>query len=357
MDTLNLHKQRPLRTAVDLTEARLSYVMGQYDSAKRMLHNYEGEVKASPEKEALWFYVQNHVMCLIGKAVENEEPLGKYQHFVDTYHTDINRKTIRMFYYLLLICTRESRHMKAGPGRNNLWKKHGNIYDYHSNFVQDKSHDDAVNSMMNNAPDVSLGEYTQFLVDAFQFPKYDSGFGGKNWKKVAEPLRDFVHGIITAEMLMDTAFTLAHNNGPIFNKGMLYNSFNGQELNRILDIQRSGQIPQIIMHPIKVSNVVSQMVEYVRAFSKLCPDVRGKVNWKLVKNIQGWSYNAEVAQQNVEESGSEKIAAMKQAVASVKAQTEQEAVVEALKAAGDKLKKNSIEIVKGVYVAKSERSL
>lgn len=338
MDTLSYHKQRPLLSNMDLTNSRLVHVMGEYENAKKMLTNYEGAVKANPEKEALWFYVQNHVMGLIRKAVDNEEPLRKYQHFVDTYHTDINRKTIRMFYYLLLICTRESRHMKSGPGRNNLWKKYPNIYNYHSNYVQDKSEGQAVTSMMENAPDVSLGEYTQYLVDAFQFPGYNPGFGGKTWKAVAEPLRDFVHGHISAELLMDAAFSLAHNNGPIFNKGMLYTPFNTSELNRILDVQRSGQIPNVIMHPIKIKHIEPQMVEYVRAFSKLCSDVSGLVNWKIVKNINGHSiYQSEIMQQNAE--------MMKKNVAGTN-----EVPVTPVKA-------THIEIMEGMYVAKGERSL
>lgn len=339
MDTLSYYKQRPLLAAMDLTDARLDYVMGQYDNAKAMLVNYEGKVKANPASEALWFYLQNHAMCLVGKAVDREEPLHDFQHFVDLYHTDINRKTIRMFYYLLLICTRESRHMAAGPGRDNLWKKHSSIYDYHSNYVQDQSHDAAVNSMLTNAPAVSLGEYTQFLVDAFQFPKYDVGFGGKNWKKVAQPLRDFVHGDITAEMMMDVAFTLAHNNGPIFNKGMLYTSFNSHELNRILDVQRSGQIPQVVLNPIKIEHVVPQMAEYVRAFAKLCPDMLGKMNWKIVTNIKGiCAYQAEVAKQNAEEAGVSKFAGAK---------------VLTMAAQGS----NSVEIMTDVFVEKGGRSL
>lgn len=336
MDTLNQYKQRPLLAAMDLTQSRLQYVMGGYPRAKKMLLDYEGNIKASPEQEALWFYVQNHVMHLVKRAVDGEEPLLKYQEFVDTYHIDINRKMIRMFYYLLLICSRESRHMLSGAGRNKLWKKYPNIYGYHSNHVQDSSSEAAVNALIKNAPDITLGEYTQFLVDAFQFPRYSKGFGGKSWKRVAEPLRDFVHGKITAEVLMDTGFTLAHNNGPIFNKGMLYTSFNGLHLNKILDIQRSGQIPQFIIGSEGKENIAASMVEYVRHVSTLCPEVLGTVNWNIVTKSSFGSnvYAAEI--QSMKKSTPDKLAA---------------------EAAEFLSKKNSVEISNGVFVAKSERSL
>lgn len=345
MDTLSFHKQRPLLSHIDLTNASLVYVMGQYKNARKMLNSYEGEIKATPEKEALWFYLQNHTMALVKKAVDNQEPLGEFQHFVEVYHADINRKMIRMFYYLLLICTRESRHMQSGPGRAKLWKKYPNILDFHSAHIQDKEHADAIDAIMVNAPDITLGEYTDFLVDAFTLPSYSGGFGGKKWKEVAGPLRDFVHGKITAEMLMDTAFTLAHNNGPIFNKGMLFNTYNPGELIKILDVQRSGQIPQYIdSHDSK--SITVQMKEYVQAFSKLCGDIRGTVNWNQVKTIKGLLYNNEIKKQDNENSSVDILAKLKMKAIALKAVAAQTAIM-----------KGSVEIMPGVYVAKSERSL
>ncbi len=365
MDTLKYYQQRPLRAYMDLTESRLTHVMGEYDAAKKMLEDYEGEVKASPEKEALWFYLQIHTMMLVGKAVDNDEPLGDYKHFVDTYHIDINRKMIRMFYYILLICTRESRHMMSGPGKEKLWKKYPDIYNFHSNHVQDKSSDQSVKAIMDNAPNVSLGEYTQFLVDSFQFPAYDSGFGGKKWKQVAEPLRDFVHGTISAEMLMDVAFTLAHNGGPIFNKGMLFSGFQSNALNKILDVQRSGQIPQFIMASNNMGHVMPDMTEYVRAFSKLNSDVMCSMDWIIVKNIKGQTvYTTEMSKQKMVESGEEKIASMKAAVLQSKAIADSKVLADEKDAAEAAEKKahahmiaTSVEITPNVYVAKAERSL
>jgi len=44
-------------------------------------------------------------------------------------------------------------------------------------------------------------------------------------------------------MLLDTAFCLAHNTAPIFNKGKLFHHQDVSSLYTILDVQASGQIP------------------------------------------------------------------------------------------------------------------
>jgi hypothetical protein len=45
--------------------------------------------------------------------------------------------------------------------------------------------------------------------------------------------------------MLDTGFALCHNNGPIFNKGLVYTGYSG-EIRTMLDVQRAGQIPQLV---------------------------------------------------------------------------------------------------------------
>ena len=69
------------------------------------------------------------------------------------------------------------------------------------------------------------------LTDAFNSPGcWSGGYGGPKWGAVAETLRKMVYGEISPEMFSDTGFTLAHNDGPIFNKGMLYHHQNNSVL-------------------------------------------------------------------------------------------------------------------------------
>jgi len=310
MDTLAAYNKRPFVSYIDLSKASLVHTMGKYEDAKQMLHTVEGSVKAAPEREALWFYLQHHTMAVIGHTMDQEEPLGEFQSFVDKYFTDMQPKAIRMFYYLLLICTRESRHMREG--KDEVYKKYPLISSFHQCKVQDKDHDDAISAITHNAPDITLGEYVNFLVDTFSIAQYESGYGGSSWEAVAKPLRDFVYGKLTPEIFMDTAFTLAHNGGPIFNKNMLYENFSEYELVKILNIQRSGQIPQFVFHNEAHQFVSSKMIAYVRKFAHLSGDFSGFVNWKEVKDIHGQIvYHDKIAMQGVKESDANIIVELK----------------------------------------------
>ena len=352
MDTIAFHRARPLQSNIDLSEASLQHVMKQYNPMKDMLKNWDGGVMAKPETEALWFYVQQHAMGLAERTLDNDEPLGDYGEFVTAYHKDVQRKAMRMFYYILLICTRESRHASGYSGTEKLFKKHPDIEDFHKNFVSDASHDKAIAAICDNAPNVTLGEYTEFLVRSFTYCSYGEGFGGKKWASVARPLRDFVHGKISAEILMDTAFTLAHNNGPIFNKGMLYESCDASKLNKILDVQRSGQIPQLVAHHYtEFSTVIGQQIkDYVRGFSRLESGFTGRVDWTQVKNIKGQAcYANEIqAQKNTGNIPSK--------VEQMKKQAKMKKVAAKAKAAAAKLLKGSLEIMPNVFVPKGKRS-
>jgi hypothetical protein len=70
---------------------------------------------------------------------------------------------------------------------------------------------------------------------------FSPGFGGRAWGAIADCLVSFVDGTYSPEVMLDVVWTLCHNNGAIFNKGMFYESYTNT-LYRILDIQRSGQI-------------------------------------------------------------------------------------------------------------------
>ena len=345
-DTLKYHKSRPLQSNIDLSGASLQHVMNGYDEMKAGLTANEGRVLAYPETEALSFYVQQHAMSLVERNLTPEEPVGKFGSFIEQYHSEIHWKTLRMFYYLLLICTRESRH--AGTGKTGVYKKYPGIEYFHKNHVSDSSAESAVQAIMTNAPDVCLGHYTNFLVDMFTECNYSPGYGGKAWAEVATPLHKFVQGEISAEIMMDTAFTLAHNNGPIFNKGMLYKNYNSTAIKKILDVQRSGQIPQLIAHHYSDLSkfVTMDLRNYVEEFGKLDSGFGGRVDWTAVKDIHGKAvWTAEVAAQKAADPKADWKTKLAAKIEEAKA-----------KAAKIALLKGSYEIWPGVSVAKGKRS-
>lgn len=347
-DTLKYHKARPLQSNIDLSGTSLKHLMEAYPTMKAGLTANEGSIKAYPETEALSFYTQQHAMSLVERKLEPEEPVGKYGKFIDQYHNEMHWKTLRMFYYVLLICTRESRHAKGDAQKAKVYAMYPDIEYFHKNYVQDSSADAAIDAMVNNAPDVPLGHYTDFLVAMFTYPSYSAGFGGQAWKEVATPLNEFVQGRISAEIMMDTAFTLAHNNGPIFNKGMLYHTYNSAAIQKVLDVQRSGQVPQLIANHYETlaKYISSELATYVTDFGKLDSGFSGEVDWKQVKDIHGTAcYLSEIAAQKAKAPEANWKDKLKAKIELAKA-----------KAAKLALLKGSYEIWPGLHVPKGKRS-
>lgn len=300
----------------------------------------------NPEIDGLQFYMLNHAVSLVRQKFHPYERLGDHLPILELYHRELAFKAARMFFYLILICTRESRHEKSGYS-SSAWQymhqKYPTIKPFHST-LKGMSSEQAPHHLANNPVNITLGDYSEWLVDVFYNGSYSSSYGGKAWGKVADTLRDFVHGKTSAEMMMDTAFTLCHNNGPIFNKGMLFTGYS-DEIYKMLDVQRSGQIPQMV-----AANE-----------TKWAPQL--KTTWEACYNILGQAFNGHVDWFLVEELGAlktyknEKDAQVKKYgyPTKFKAKVEAEKVkkeIAAVKIAEDA--KNWVEIMPGLKVKKVE---
>jgi hypothetical protein len=236
-----------------------------------------------PEREALAFYMLNHAVAEVRARVDMNAPLGKYLPILERYNKLAYAST-RMFYYILIICVRETRHLhNAETWKQNIVPLYGQAA---ANWVASIP-DDASSAMKifyGNPPAATVGQCVDAMHYAFKKGKWSGGFGGKAWADVNDAICKFTHGEFSAEMMMDIAFTLCHNGGPIFNKGMLYTHYNNAELLKILDVQRAGQIPQLI-----VSGQVSPHYldhELISDY-KMCVDIlgdcfTGPVDWKQV---------------------------------------------------------------------------
>jgi len=258
--------------------------------------------KSSPEVDALTFYLMNHVVSMVRQVKHPYESLGEFENLLNEYHNFLSISSTRMFFYLLLICTRESRHDKSSY-TDSVWKGITKDYgkkcvDFHK-AIKGSSSDSAAKMLKDYPPDMSLGAYANCLSDIFHKGKYSSGFGGPAWGKVADVLKDFVHGRISAEMMMDTSFTLCHNNGPIFNKGMLFETYT-HAIYKILDVQRSGQIPQMIYN---AETSYANKAEVKKVFN-FCHELLGEklegyVDWFLVEELgalHGYSSEKQIQQ-------------------------------------------------------------
>lgn len=241
-ETLAYQLSRPLVVQRDLTEVPLPATVARLNA----FMNNDSEPDRTPEHDAISFYMLNHAFGLLRGAVGMYQPLGDKQEVADLYFTEMATATQRAFYYLLLICTRESRHVHTSYNfPQKLENKFGHVIANFNESIRGSGSSASAAKLRNHPPEVPLGKFTESLVYTFYEGKFSGGYGGSAWGAVADCLHHFVTGTYSAEMMMDTVWTLCHNNGPIFNKGMLYSSYSGQ-LTAVLDVQRSGQIPNLI---------------------------------------------------------------------------------------------------------------
>ena len=240
-DTIAWHSTRPMFAHRDMSHVPMREVAG----ALKAFIKSPGFDKTLPETDALWFYMMNHATALIGKRHDRMQPLGEYDEIYDVY-ASMNTRVVRMFYYLLVICIRESRHLKTTSAIENEVKTNWGTMVW--NFIRSipDSASSAMTAIIDDPSDCRIGDVVQAMGHCFYEGNWNSQYGGKKWGAINDVLEAFVYGKYSGEMMMDTAFTLAHNNGPIFNKGMLYKNYHSKHMLCILDVQRAGMIPQYL---------------------------------------------------------------------------------------------------------------
>jgi hypothetical protein len=170
--------------------------------------------------------------------------LGRIENrLVEMYVKRTSEIALRAFAYLLLICTREIRHCHSCSIIDcGITLEEKPVYEFIRDNITPHNGGKLARNIWTGEYKFELGIWTGVLEKVFQHGHYQSGFGGPKWAAVASPLREYVQGTYTAEMMTDVMWTLSHNYGPIFNKSMLYKCHT-EELLRILDVQRAGQVP------------------------------------------------------------------------------------------------------------------
>lgn len=287
-DTIAYHLSRPVLKAQSFESLPLVVTV---DEIKKSVKTAEKTSKLVPEDEAIKFYMLNHAFASLRLEFHDTEPLGKSVQVIDWYFENITPSLRNMYHYLLLICTRESRHAHdADVLFPKIEKNHGKeILDFYKKIHKNDS-TSSTDMFQAKPPAVALGKYTAFLEWIFFDVKFGSSYGGPKWGEVAKCLNSFVKGETSAETMMDTAFTLAHNTGPIFNKGMLYNCQSNSKLLTILDVQRSGQIPQLVGDHSKgyhyLTDVGYQNIVLWGKLKKIVGgDFEGNLDWLAVEKL------------------------------------------------------------------------
>jgi hypothetical protein len=236
MNTLAEFSGRPLTSAQDIRGTSLQVAVARVNSTRALL----GNNPARPETEALRFYYGNHLMALVLKEVGPHGDLGQFKPLVERYYEAQTAAATRLLYYLIYITTREARHL---PEHITLT----NIDPQVAKFLKTTKGDEVsfFKQLLAKPPVTNLGAYVQGLSAAFFAQGWSSAYGGPKWGGISDCLLRYVQGECSAEATLDTAFTLAHNGGPIFNKGDVYASYGGTFI-RILDYQAAGLIPSFL---------------------------------------------------------------------------------------------------------------
>jgi len=256
---------------------------------------------ASPESDAVEFYMTNHGMSLL-RAKVGDGPLGKYTDLVEDYYVRGSLMGLRMYWYLMIICIRESRHERAFISK--LYDEYPELSEWHKNRVDDSSAHNSIVKFTESVPDVPMGRLLEFVYRCFKEGGLGTGYGGLAWAAVVKPLKQFVDGTISLEILLDTAFTLEHNGGAIFNKGMLYKGPHESRLKKILDVQKSGQIPRYYPEFRNTFKPSERLETLYKRYQDILPHAfSGEVDWKYVeacKHASSEATQAEPAQSSLD---------------------------------------------------------
>jgi hypothetical protein len=203
--------------------------------------------QAHPDTQALRFYSLNQIIALMGAKFTPNEVLPAWgEKAVELYCKELDSQHSRMFWYTFLVVSREWRHLKnlstvsnvkSQPYTPELKKLHP--------VISDSNSEEHLNKWLSKVPAMSLSDYCKAITHSFNVGSWSGGYGGKAWGCISQTLLNYIDGKISGEVFIDTAYTLAHNNGPMFNKGMLYSGYSS-EFKAILDVQRSGQVCEAI---------------------------------------------------------------------------------------------------------------
>lgn len=205
--------------------------------------------KANPDKEAVVFYAMNQLSALISQKFTPYETLPVWANVaMEKYTNVVSVQTTRLFYYLCLIITREQRHLpKQDMGWwSNMDATFGAPFKTFATGIPGNE-ESAVQRFMSDPPAMSIVKFAEAMAHCFHKGKsWSSSYGGKKWGFIADCLARFTRGETSAEIMCDTAYTLAHNGGPMFNKGMMYGMYSN-EIYKILDVQRGGMMCEALL--------------------------------------------------------------------------------------------------------------
>ena len=227
-----------------------------------------------PAETAFRFYMGNHFIQELEKQYDLDEQLpAAVVGLLDEHYYQTTLDAARMFYYIVHICIRESRHARIDNcDADEVYRRYEEISEAHAGIIGSPGEHAASRFLDNLSRNVKLLEVMKFLHSMFVRTEWEESYGGGAWGDVAQPVIELLEDTINLEILLDTGYTLAHNGGPIFNKGEFYFNYSSK-FKKILDLQRAGMLPNWACHYGKDDNM------YTRYWARLVPHVASEARW------------------------------------------------------------------------------
>jgi len=289
-NTLRYHMSRSLFRVHDLSKLYFPEVM-------KTAAPFTDANTISPLDCAMEFYLGNHCMSLVRQQYGEDEPLPEeVLDLVDDYVSHNSVSAYKMFCYLLYITIREARHVKSSSSLfMELSEKFGGKISDFFHDIRGTSYSHVWAELRSNPPDAAFGDVVGATAYIFEHGGFSSGYGGKAWWSITKCLQGFVEGSYSAEIMLDTSFTLCHNNGPIFNKGKVFDNVATEKLMMLLDVQRAGQVPQYVWneayHDSKARAILN-MSMVALGENKVLPTK--EVDWVLVDEYGEGNYGYQI---------------------------------------------------------------
>lgn len=201
--------------------------------------------RKSPCDYAMTYYLGQHILGRVRERYLPFEPLpDKLVAFLEAYSKWLEVEAIpRAVAYLLIACTRETRHGSANS-KLQTWAN-PDIFQFWLHLVAKQTSICVQRILCREAYIMTGGdsykhvyekpvsEYVEHLCQ-FLTPN-DTGllfpagaYGGPKWHNNATTLESYIEGDISGEVFLDCVWNLVHNGGPIFDKDVLFKDYHGE---------------------------------------------------------------------------------------------------------------------------------
>lgn len=219
-----------------------------------------GQQMIYPEGDILKFYLGAHILGAVEtKYSGNSELPQDVEELVIKHHQEMEGVFFRIFTYVMLISIGESRHGNTTTTgmQDTISKKYNKEVSNFAACTHGGSRSGSRGEFLGEDRDLhTFGAYCDWMFVACF--KGMGSYGGKKWQNISKKITEVLNGEISPFTMVDVSWALVHNTGSIFNKNTIYHKeMNGHGLTQLLDMQRGGAIPSLIMNLEKYSSKLS----------------------------------------------------------------------------------------------------